>query len=81
MINMNAKVAAYTFTILVALSLSNHTAKQGLTKAEQLAVAVPAIPGGNTQPDNDFARGLSNIQESWTGYANVAKSLDGATSN
>jgi TPR repeat protein len=59
----------------------SEAAQQGLTKAEQIAVAVPAIQGGNRAPDNDFARGLANIQESWTGYASVAKSLDSANQN
>jgi len=53
----------------------------GLQKVEDTVAQLPPIPGGSYQgASNSYSAGLSNIQEAWTGYANVAKSLQDATS-
>jgi TPR repeat protein len=57
-------------------------AGEGLQKVENGVAQLPPIPGGSYQgAPNSYSEGLSNIQEAWTGYANVAKSLSDAVAS
>jgi hypothetical protein len=56
-------------------------ASASLQKVEETAASLPPITANSYQGSpNSYSTGVSNIQQAWGGYANVAKALQGTAS-
>ncbi len=55
-------------------------ASEGFNEVRQLSEEFPSVPTGQTSEPNAYSQGLENLQKSWTGYVDVVKNLDAASS-
>jgi TPR repeat protein len=71
-----------------AVKWLKQAADQGSADARELLAKIPGVPklennvaNASAQGGQNFSQGVANIEESWEGYADLAKSMQAITAN